>query len=334
MSPHLPTIALSPQRYLNMTAGVRRFDTFLADQVTFGLAALEADPQAALEPVAARLTDDQLPSAAAAVRQWIPRIGRDADWVTRTGQDIGYWHLLNQMWLQPERLDAEAFAGLAFAYGYRLQRAKLPELGREVPDYWTCVGMEEGNDQQLFYRRTHWRGTQPEHALVQNTYNYGSPLPASQIVIGSHGRIAMLAYPGSLPSRGVLPEGASLKEAHVPADGQHPSYLPTWRAQAEAQSLLLRRQPARRSFPVAVGPLRADVSYDAQGAYRLLLRDSEDQVVALPLRGATSKDDPTVATHAALLATVGQQAFVLFGVSSRGTLRVLSVSVDGAVRAV
>ena len=332
--PPLPTIGLSEQRYLNMTAGVRRFDAFLADQLTFGLAALEADPRAALEPVAARLTDDQLPNAAVALRSWIPRIGRDADWVARTGRDIGYWHLLNRMWLQPERLDADAFAGLAFAYGYRLTKAKLPGLGREARAHWTCVGIEEGNDEALYYRRTFWRGTAPEQHLTQSSYNYGGPLPTTQLTIGSHGDIAMLAYPGALPTRGVLPEGAPLTDMLYEHERQQPHHFFSWAAQAHEQRRLLRAQPWRRSFPVAVGPLRAEVSRDGQGAYRLLLRDSEDAYHALPLRGAAEGDDPGIETHARLLALVGAAPFVLYGGQYDGRLRVRSLSLDRMVRPV
>ena len=330
--PPLPTIGLSEQRYLNMTAGVRRFDAFLADQLTFGLAALEADPRAALEPVAARLTDDQLPSAAAALRRWIPRIGRDADWVARTGRDIGYWHLLNRMWLQRERLDADAFAGLAFAYGYRLTQAKLPELGREVPAHWTCVGIEEGNDDALYFRRTYWRATLPEQDLTQSSYNYGGPLPTAQVAVGSHGDVSMLAYPGSLPTRGVLPAGASLRMGSYTQATQHPHHFPTWAAQVEAQRRLLREQPWRRSFPVAVGPLRAEVGRDELGAYRLLLRDGDGATHALPLRGAAPQDDASVETHARVLALVGDAPFVLYGGQSGGIVYVRALSLDGSVR--
>ena len=330
--PHLPplhALAITEQRWRNMAAGIERFDRWLEDQVAFGLAGLEADPRGGLEPVAARLTDDQLPSPASALRGWIPQIGMEPDWAVGFGRALGYWHLLNRMALQPARLDAETFAGLALAYGYRLGKAKLPELGRGVEDDWTCVGVVEGNDQQLFYRRTHWRGTAPDRALTQNTYSYGGPPPAAQLGVGAYGRLALLAYPGSLPGRAVLPEGARLQDTGAVGPSILPHYFPTWRAQAAAHVTLARRQPWRRSYPVAVGPLRATVVAQRLGGYTLVLTDSEGRGVALPLRDSSSLGGTHEESGAQLLSIVGAEAFVLFGHRAGAELRPWSVLSGG-----
>ena len=312
-----------------MSAGIARFDRWLEDQVAFGLAALEADPRGALEPVAARLTDDQLPTPAAALRAFVPRVGAEGDWAARLGEELGYWHLLNRMAMQPERLDAETFAGLALAYGYRLSRAKLAELGRAVADDWTCVGIVEGNDQQLFYRRTHWRGTAAGQALTQNTYNYGGPLPPAQLEVGAGGRLAMLAYPGPVPGRAVLPEGAQLRSTAGGERRDPPHHFATWREQAAQHRALARRQPWRRGFPVAVGPLTAAPVYRPDGGYELRLADGEGRAVVLPLRGGAAEDDGRAAAAARLLALVGGGHFVCYGLRGRGGLRVWSAFVGG-----
>ena len=307
-----------------MSAGIARFDRWLEDQLAFGLAALEADPRGRLEPMAARLTDDQLPNAASALRGYLPRVGVEADWATRLGEELGYWHLLNRMALQPERLDADAFAGLAFAYGYRLSRAKLENLGRGVPDRWTCVGIVEGNDQQLFYRRTHWRGTTPGHALTHNTYQYGGALPPTQLEIGAWADLAMLAYPGPLPGRAVLPEGASLRSAVGGIAPEPPHHFGSWRAQAAWHRSLARRQPWRRAFPVAVGPLRMEVGKGRGGAYLASLVDGEARAVRLPLRGAAPGHEARAAAALGLVAVVGAEPFVLYGSRSRDAVTVWS----------
>lgn len=331
----LAPIALSPQRWRNMSAGVERFDRWLEDQLVFGLAQLEADPQGSIEPIAARLTDDQLGQAASALRAWIPAIGREEDWTVRVGDDIGYWHLLNRMWRQPQRLDADTFAGLAFAYGYRLQKAKLPELGRGVADHWSCVGVREGNDDALYYRRTYWRGTRPDRAVVQRAFNYGAPLPPAQVSVGDHGEVSMLVYPGTLPTRGILPEGVSLHTGRSKLTHQRPHRHANWRAQSAANEALAQRQPWRRYFPLAVGPLHAAVGQDERGGYWLSMSDAEGHAVRLPLRGAVAKGEAAVGIHARLLATVGAGEFALFGQSGpRGALVCCGVLADGRLQSV
>ena len=320
----LSATGLSRVRWETMRAGIERFDRWLEDQVVFGLAAWELDPLATLEPVAASLTDDQLGGPAAKLRTWISIVGEGGDWAKRIGNEMGYWHLLNRMALQGERLDTPTFAGVVFAFGYRLQRAKLDTLGTVAADTWTCIGMEEGNEQNLFFRRTHWRGTTGLHAGSQQTYNYGSPLPASSTRIGEGGQIAMLVYPDGLPGRTVLPQGATFQKS-LPC----PHHFAAWGEQRAEQRALIERQPWRQYFPVAVGPVRAEVSRAVFGAGRVHLVDADGCGVSIPLPQDAQADQRALQ----LLALVGADPFVLFAETYPGGLKPLSVWLDGSVQA-
>ncbi len=315
----LAAIGLAETRWVNMLAGVERFERWMEDQVLFGFANIEADPFASLEPLAARLIDDQLGGVAGAMRGWIGRVGVQTDWVERLGEEFGYWHLLNRMLQQHERLDRQQFAGIVFAFGYRFQVAKLDALGLRHADRWTCIGVETGNEEALFYRRTHWRGTSSAAFGIQHTYNYGSPLPSSTLTVGEWSETSMHVYPDGLPGRLVLPEGVTIHTG-----GTVPHHLPSWGEQRLWQATCLRQQPWRRSFPIGVGPVRIELSRTTFGEHVVHLIDSEGQRVALPLAATAHATDTRQAALLQLIACVGSEPFVLFGESSEGQIKVMS----------
>ncbi len=310
---------MAESRWTNMLAGIERLERWLEDQVLFGVVHVEADPYASLEPLAARLTDDQLGGAAAAMRAWIGKVGATPDWVARLGEDLGYWHLLGRMAQQHERLDARQFAGIAFAFGYRFQAAKLDPLGLRQADRWTCVGVETGNEDALFYRRTHWRGTAPGAAGVQHTYSYGSPPPPSTLAVGEWTETSMHVYPDGLPGRLVLPEGVTIH-----AKGDLPHHFGSWAQQRAWQAACLRRQPWRRSFPVAIGPVRLAVARTRAGEHRVRIVDGAGEGVALDLVRKEIGADAGQAALLQVLACVGAEELVLFGELSGGKLRAMS----------
>ncbi len=325
----LASIGLADSRWANMLAGVERFDRWLEDQLLFGFATIEADPYASLEPVAARLTDDQLGGAAAAIRGWIARVGTGPAWVERLGEDFGYWHLLNRMALRHERLTDEQFAGVAFAFGYRLQAAKLDALGMRLADRWTCVGVETGSEEALFYRRTHWRGHGPDAAGTQHIYSYGSPPPASTLRVGDWSETSMFVYPDGLPGRLVLPEGVTVR-----GKGEAMHYFGSWAEQGAWQASCLRRQPWRRYFPLAVGPVRLKLSREMTGGHEVRISDTVGGTVSVRLSKVEPPTDASQRAWVQLLACVGAEGFVLFGEAGRGQVRAWSYWLDGALQAV
>ena len=316
-----------------MYAGVKRFDAWLEDVVLFGLATLEPDPYGSLEPIAASLTDDQLPSAANWARGWIPRIGADPLWVAALAEDLGYWHLLNQLLLKTHTLGEDRFAGLLQHYGHRVQAALLPKIGALERDNWCCTGIHEGSDGPLQYRRTHLRGTTPDHQLTISTYSYGVPLPSTQLAVGDSGEFAMRVYPGGLPGRGAWPqpednsgEGPRLRASSLP-----PHAFGSWREQLVYHRSLALRQPWRRALPLAVAGLRLLTNGFGE-RIRVLLVDAEGQTLLLVEISVGSVQSPEAVLPEGvwqLLAQAGDSAFTLFGELERGQLRPWSAWIEG-----
>ena len=339
----LAAVGLAPERYATMTAGVRRFDAWIADLLAFGLATLGPDPTAALEPTAATLTDDQLPAVANWLRGWIGRVGVQGDWGERLAGDLAYWHVLNRLWLRAERLDEARFAGLALHYGHRIQGARLATLGSLHTDRWCCTGRLEGSDGALNYRRTYFRGRTPEAQVVIRTYAYGAPLPPAAYAVGEADEFALRLYPGGLPGRAAWPQGdggAAAPALRVATEPPHA--FACWAEQASYQRALCLRQPWRRRFPVAVAGLHVrlhDGLHDGSAGRgpMLVLRDSagERVCVAAP-EGIASPErlgDLLPESCWRLLASFGESPVTVYGEVAHGRVSLWSAWVDGRLLA-
>lgn len=245
------TYAVSDQRARNFHAGVAAFAEWLADRLRLGLAAVETDPATVLGEAAERLTDAQLPAPASALRSWQRRVGTEANWASDFLAELGYWHVLCARASVLEQLPPEHRDGVLGAFGIKIRRADVESAPLSLRQRWTCVGIEAAETANVFSRRTYWRGSSAEAWAVQLDFNYGSAVPPSHVEVGTSGTFGVHAYPGGLPGRIAAPTKYTPSRATEP-----PHRAATWAAQHAAHVSLLARQPWRREFPIAVGPLR------------------------------------------------------------------------------
>ncbi len=329
----LESIALAPARWETMYAGIQRFERWLEDQVVFGLASMEANPSKSLEPTAATLTDDQLPTVAAWLRSWIGRVGQQEDWALRFGEEMGRWHLLNRLVIKALSLDQVRFAGLMLHYGHRLQRARLASVGALVQDVWVCVGQVEGEDGPLAYRRTHLRGQGPDAALTLFQYAYGVALPPPILSIGEGGDFAMRVYPDGLPGRGAWPQGEDVEAAGVRIRVLEapPHCFESWADMRRYQEELVLRQPWRLSLPVAVAGLRVGFG-EPSGRRSQSGVDEVQRVLAIDREGAGVVLSGGVAAGDVLLGElVGEQLWRLIGLVDGGEFGLFGEVLGGRV---
>ena len=312
-----PYAGLLAQKLSAYRAGAELLERWLRDQMVFGLAAVESDPEGRLEQIAAQLTDAQLPAPASALRGLKRVVGVHADWPERIFAEFGYWYTLCRLLRRPEQLTREQLGGTLAAFGLNLRRAKVLEEGPQRLDTWTCVGRETGSDEQLHFRRTYWMGTVPDAYGVQLEFSYGSPPAPSLVETGAQAEFAMRIYPAGLPGRVALPERFSVVTATEP-----PPCHADWATQVDADVRLVVRQPWRRELPVAVGGLSPGLRGD-----QLWLSDAGGEARAVD---AGPDDRPAWRLHA----LAGGRPCVVYGVQrAGGHLALLSAWVDGRLYA-
>lgn len=303
------------QRARHMAAGLTWFSGWLCDQLADGLAVAESDPLAHLGEAAARLTDAQLPGPARALRDWIDRVGLEADWAEGYLTELGYWHLLTELGRDLERRPPEFRAGVLSALGVNARRGELEAREPVSEDVWTCLGIETGERERVFFRRIYWAGSRAEHRATQLDFNYGAPVAPSQVEVGTAGRFGVRTYPEGLPGRILAPSGYTPERASRPAHHHR-----TWSEQRSAGARLLAHRPWLRELPLAVGPVRLQL---LDGL--LFLLDESGAGPALP----AGRDDVTAWR---LLGMAGGGEAVVFGNLRDRRVELLSVWVAGAMR--
>ena len=303
------------QKMSNFKAGAERLAGWIADQVRFGLADLERDPRERLEAIATQLTDAQLPGPAAALRDWIPRVGGDEDWAEGLLRELGYWHLQCRLMAKADALGPELRAGLLVNFGHRVRADALTAGEPSHADTWTCVGIEAGESKNVYFRRVYWRGTRPDHAAVQVAYQYGAPPPPTQTAVGTAGEFGVHAYPGGMPARVALPASIAVARAE-----RCPHAHATWLEQERWQEGVMARQPWRRAFPVALA--LAAVEY---GEGRVSLADRLGRVVRVR---ADADDAPS---WRLLALGGGAEGVAVFGEWRRGALSLRAAWAGGAM---
>ena len=307
-APGNATYELTEQRARNFVAGLTWFGDWLTDLLAFGLAGVEADPESALGDAAAKLTDAQLPAPAAALREWIGRVGEEAGWSDGLLAEIGHWYPLCRLGQRLDELTGAQRGGVLGAFGVRMQRAQVENVTPSGEDYWSCIGSEEGESSpRLYYRATYWAGGRPDHWAVQLDYNYGAPPTPSQVDVGQASTFGVRVYPGGLPGRILAPTGYRPERAERP-----PMHFATWAEQEAASHALLTRQPWRRELPLRVGPVTLHPARD-----QLLLQDASGSCLALPL-------DRDARGSWTLLGAAGGGPAIVYGLQRGGRVVVLS----------
>jgi hypothetical protein len=211
-------------------------------------------------------------------------------------------------------LSDDQLAGLLATLGHRFRKTDVL-AGEAIPlTYWTCVGIESGEEQNLYHRKTYWRGHTDDAWGTQLAFSYGSPLPSGETTVGTCLHSEVFAYPGGLPGRIELPEQVSLS-----SERSCPHHFSTWQQQQTANEQLFSERPWMRDLPLAVGEV--ELIYDEQQEL-LHLRDEQGQSVVVPC-GKTDYRSWTLYSVAA-----GKPA-VVFGLLAAGKVVLQGVWVEG-----
>ncbi len=287
-----------------MSAGVEDFALWLGDLMRSGSAAARNQPSAWWENTAARLVDSQLPGLAEQVRTMSSEIHGRPDWAEHLLVACGEWWTMTRAWLHREALDPDALGDLRAALGWAYAKEEI-RRSEAVQDSWLTLGAHRTEDGRLQQQRT-WLWGETSHEIVQilDFAAAGQALAVPQVV-GSVIEASVARYPGTAvrratfvtepvatTTRGGLPAGTGIRAAVAGA------------ARSRGANPWLRR------VPVVLTSVRAAPAHvvDADGAALGLSRDSAAWDV---------------------LALTGGHRVDLFGELDSGTLRPLSVVVDG-----
>ncbi|MFK8162396.1 MAG: hypothetical protein AB8H12_08020 [Lewinella sp.] len=185
-----------------MTEGIGELEVRLLDMVRRGIADTLAQGPDQFLAAAARLTDAKLPGPAGKLRR-LASLGADGT-EANVAQTFGDLHLFVRAWRNREQLPPDRHQELLQFAGINTRKEDI--LARPgLDDHWLVMGLVQGQEDKLRFRRAWLRGEQSRRFALLLDYTFGDrpfertwPLAASFT-----GTIHF--YPGSYPQRAVFP---------------------------------------------------------------------------------------------------------------------------------
>lgn len=296
------------ERQKRIDQGLDELARWLGDLVRQGLAAVQSQPIAYWEHMAARMVDAQAPGIARMLREMAGIAASGTGWHERLLERLGLLHLLLESYRRIEVLPGPLQADVRTLVGWTLKQEDMLNEPSKFDD-WLVVGQRTYEEERLQVNRTWLWGQRTEQsALILDFAHQGQPLDRS-LVPGTYFEGELVYYPSAYPQRALLRQRLSAS-----ASGSSTSGYPSIESMLSAYAAALACVPWLASFPAQLAnvvPVHNDT---------WLICDTHGQV--LPI-------SPRFERLWNLLALSGGQPIWLFGEWDGVMLLPLAVQADG-----
>ncbi|NJC26733.1 hypothetical protein [Neolewinella antarctica] len=185
-----------------MTSGVQELELRLLDVARRGIADTLAQGPDPFLSAAARLTDAKLPGPAGVFRR-LAALGPDGN-ETDIARALGDLYLFVRAWKNRDELPKDRYGELAQFAGLKPKKEEiLSRPGRN--DHWLVLGVVEGAEDRLRFRRVWLRGEKSKRFALVLDYAFGEMPYERSWPLGASFQGAVHYYPGSYPQRAVFP---------------------------------------------------------------------------------------------------------------------------------
>ena len=252
-----------------MTSGIDELELRLLDVARRGIADTLGQGSETWLATAARLTDAKLPGPAGRVRRLASLSEEDAR--TEIARTLGDLYLFTRSWRIRDELTAERRDELYQLAGINTKKDELLALST-TDDHWLVLGVVNGQEDRLRYRRVWLRGEKTRRYALLLDYAFGDfPFEQSWPLSASFDG-GLIYYPGNYPQRAVLPDP---RPGGRPYDGLN-GYA-TFSDMLENYRRALGVNPWLLQYPVYLSEVRPV----KQGTDSLLV-DTDDRALPLP----------------------------------------------------
>jgi len=258
------------KRLLLMYEGVRDLERWLEDVAREGLGAWQQRDDAAWEAIATRMTDQKLGGPARRIRR-MAALRNQADWLDQLCWELADLYLLTQAFQQLDEHEDAFQAELLNQAGINVRKSDLlDESG--LSDYWLVLSRQEGEDDNLRYRRVWLWGEQSQRPALLLDFAWGDQSFEHDWRVGAAMEAELVYYPGAVPHRALVKNFSYQQRPFARLDGQG------------SLSDFLRESAngwAKNPWMVTAPALLADVVPVLDEQSRIYLKDKEDQLLPL-----------------------------------------------------
>lgn len=189
------------KRLDQMVAGLDELENWLLDTLRQGIAALEQQPYAFWKDISARMYDAKLGAIGKRINLLPSLIQSDEHWPTKILSELTAFYLLIRGLRKMEELPLNIQQDLLTYAGVNTRKEELFQYGQAIKDTWMILGITEGVEDQLNYRRTWVLGLASKRYGLILDYAFGrNPFPfnyrAGNVFVGN-----AVFYPSNTPLR-------------------------------------------------------------------------------------------------------------------------------------
>ncbi|MFI2290955.1 SWIM zinc finger family protein [Streptomyces niveus] len=260
------------RRAARITGGARELEQRLTDLLRGGLAAAEQSGYGLWEETAARMVDAQAPGLASRVRELGSIPGSGAGWPVRLLEESALLHLLDQGWLEIDRLPAPLATTVRTRVGL-----PSPAEGPPVRDHWLVLAQYDTSDGKITTRRIWLYGRESGRTALVLGFGAAGRSPAPALPVGLVIEAELTPHAGAGQLRADLSD-----EVGVPQPTGTPPPGGTTTAAVAAYGWALREDPWLESWPVTLTDV-VPVPHGEDGGWQLADAEGES---ALPIAHA------------------------------------------------
>lgn len=230
------------QREKRVKQGLEALALWMDDLVRQGLANLSDQPRAFWETPASRLVDAQAPGLARRVRDLESALRSGQGWPGRLLAGLGRIHLLLEAYERLDTLPPDMQELVRQQIGWSQDQAAL--LARPgQSDEWLVVGVREGEQDRLRFRRTWlWGAASRRAALILDFAAPGRPFEGGP-PFGVAAEAELVFWPGTFPLRAAIKQAKGTRPVDVA-----PAGYSSFRAAMAAWGQSLARDPWLEHF--------------------------------------------------------------------------------------
>ena len=247
------TAQVNEKRLGEMQGGMRDLELWLQDIMERGLGSLDQDQ---CNEMASRMVDQRLSGIGRRLRSMGQMFSGGVDWPQKVLGSIGNLYLLCRAFAGYEKLEPVMQHHILQLGGLNVRKDSVLQ-GEAVKDRWTALGIVEGQEDQILFRKVFLLGKQSgRFGLLLDFAHQSMELPGSWD-LGACFDGAVCYYPSAYPLRILIKENTPL---HIPR--VVPNGFMTWSALMEDYESVLETDPWLMAFPAILEEMHVKMLED------------------------------------------------------------------------
>lgn len=185
-----------------MKSGAADLEQWLLDLIRQGLALTQNQPGEYWDEFAGRMIDAKLGSVGRRIQQW-KKIFEEEEWHEQLLGEIAELYLLARGFRQLDQLPDDLYRELLTTAGLAVKKKEVLK-NEGITDHWLVIGLMEGEEDQLRYRRAWLLGEKSGKIPLLLDFAFGGQGFEQDWKVGMAVEGELVYYPGSYPQRALL----------------------------------------------------------------------------------------------------------------------------------